>query len=226
MPSHYSTTSLSWAVARRNPRFRRMLIAGVTLLVVLLALWPYYLQRIEQRKGVLLNDWVLAVLPVRDVSIPIFIILWPTALLIAYRAIRSPAIFLTFIWCYALLFLARMLTIGLVPLDPPTDLVVLVDPLSNYFYGQKFITKDLFFSGHTASICLIGLCLEKPTDRLLAGIGTLLVGILLLVQRVHYTADVLAAPFFTYATYWLGRQLTAPALSIHHTTTPDKPGDR
>ena len=204
--------SMRWRDAWQQPAFRRMAIGGLLLVCALLAMWPWYLARIEARSGVVLNDPVLDALPRQDVSIPVFVSLWGAALLLIYRVYKSPALYLRFIWAYAFLFISRIITIGLTPLDPPPGLIELRDPLSNYFYGSKFITKDLFFSGHTASICLMALCLVRPVDRWLVFIGTVIVGVGVLIQRVHYTADVIAAPLFTYAVYWLAMRFTRKTL--------------
>ena len=83
----------------------------------------------------------------------------------------------------------------------------MVDPITNAFYGKVYITRDLFYSGHTSTIFLIFLCLRRRWDRLLALIGSLIVGSLLLVQHVHYTIDVLGAFVFTYPLYWCGKWL-------------------
>jgi len=77
--------------------------------------------------------------------------------------------------------------------------------LSNHFYGGKFLTKDLFFSGHTSIQFLSFLCLQKKSDKVLALISTILVASLVLVQHVHYTIDVLAAPLFTWLSYKAGK---------------------
>ena len=200
------TQSLLWKEAWQRPDFRRLAIGGLSLVGALLAIWPWYLAQIEARSGVMLHDVVLDALPRHDVSLPIFLSLWGAALLLVYRVQKAPTMYLYFIWAYAFLFITRIVSIGLIPLDPPPGLIELRDPLSNYFYGSKFITKDLFFSGHTASICLMALCLIRPLDRWLVFGGTAVVGIGVLIQRVHYTADVVAAPFFTYAVYWLTRR--------------------
>jgi len=65
----------------------------------------------------------------------------------------------------------------------------------------------LFFSGHTATVFLLFLCLKKKQDKWLALGGSVLTGFLLLVQHVHYTIDVLAAPVFTYFIYISAVQL-------------------
>ncbi|HEX3386290.1 MAG TPA: phosphatase PAP2-related protein, partial [Mucilaginibacter sp.] len=67
--------------------------------------------------------------------------------------------------------------------------------------------KDLFFSGHTSTMVLIYLCLQKRTDKLIALIAAFAVACLLLVQHIHYTIDVLAAPVVVYPCYRLTRYL-------------------
>jgi len=77
------------------------------------------------------------------------------------------------------------------------------------------ITKDLFFSGHTAILVLTILCLEKKSDKIIGIIATVIVGSLLLVQHVHYTLDVIAAPIIVYPLYKLSRFLiTAKADTV------------
>ena len=203
---------IRWPEAWKQSRFRHLAIAGLGLVAGLLAIWPWYLGIIEARPGLVMADPVLDWLPRRDMSLPVFLSLWGAALLLIYRVQQSPLLYLRFIWAYALLFIARIISIGLTPLDPPPGLIELRDPLSNYFYGQKFITKDLFFSGHTASICLMAFCLVRPRDRWLVFLGTAVVGVGVLMQRVHYTADVVAAPLAAYFIYRLTHALLGKAL--------------
>ena len=206
------TESVSWRTAWKRPRFRQMAIGGLLLVCGLLAIWPNYLAWVEARNGTQLTDYVLDTLPVYDASLPVFISLWSAALLLIYRVQRSPTIYLHFIWGYALLFITRIISIGLTPLNPPDGLIELRDPLSNYFYGTRFITKDLFFSGHTASICLMAFCLTLPRDRWLVFFGTAVVGVGVLLLRIHYTADVVAAPFFAYGVYRIAKWLVRGAI--------------
>ncbi|GAB3010705.1 phosphatase PAP2-related protein [Spirosoma pulveris] len=212
-----------WQKAWQFPAFRRKFILGVILILILLLTFPYFFQTIQQHSGPVLNDWVLDQLPAQDVSLGIFLSIWATALLLVIRARRSPAIFMLFIYGYLIVSLSRMISINLVPLDPPVGLIPLIDPLSNAFYGKTFITKDLFYSGHTSTIFLMFLCLRRRWDRLFALIGTLIVGSLLLVQHVHYTIDVLGAFVFTYPLYWLGKKF---ALSGWNTLDTERNDDQ
>lgn len=102
-----------------------------------------------------------------------------------------------------------MVTISLVPLDPPIGLVPLVDPILKPFYGEKEITRDLFFSGHTSSVFLVHMMLQKKWERIAALIATILVGIALLIQHIHYPIDVLFAPVFVFFIYHLSRKIAS-----------------
>jgi membrane-associated phospholipid phosphatase len=196
-----------WQEAWHIPSFRRKVIMGIVILIPLLSFFPYFFQSIEQRHGIILNDPVLRVLTPHNVSVPLFIIIWALSLLAMVRAAQHPRMFLTFLWAFIPLSLFRMLTITLVPLDPPVGLVGLVDPLSNFFYGPKFVTHDLFFSGHTSTVFLLYLCLPGKADKKLALAVTLSVAVLLLVQHVHYTLDVLGGFLFGWISWWISTRL-------------------
>ncbi len=188
----------TWKTAWQDIIFRRKLIWGLILLISVLFFLPSFFRHIEQRNGYVLNDWVLEQIPAQNVSVIIFAIIWSTALLTIVRVIRQPSIFLLFLYSFIFLHLLRVITISLVPLNPPAGLIPLTDPISNYFYGRSFITKDLFYSGHTATQFLMFLCLQKKSDKVITLCTTIIVGVLVLVQHVHYTIDVVLAPLFTY----------------------------
>ncbi|MBS4043651.1 MAG: hypothetical protein KGZ59_07525 [Chitinophagaceae bacterium] len=209
----FEEISNSWKYYWANKRFRVQVIIGSFILFLILLLFSTFLNYIEQRKGIVLNDWLLNQIPSIDVSIPVFAIIWLSVMLFIFRAIKDPSIFITFLWCYIFLMFSRMLTIYLVPLDPPRDLIPLVDPLINKtFYDGVFITKDLFYSGHTATILLMSFCLKKSLFKKLTLIAAICIGIMVLLQHIHYTVDVATAPFFTAVVYWLGRKFVEKSI--------------
>jgi hypothetical protein len=190
-----------WKETWSSPVKRLQLTAIMVLIPVFSLFLPYFFAFIEKRNGVVLNDWVLAHIVPHNVSVAIFIIIWSMILLALYRAIHKPSIFITYCLTLAMVTVARVLCISLVPLSPPVGLIPLSDPLSGAFYGEASVTKDLFFSGHTATLTLIFLCLEKPTDKILGFLATGTVAYLLLVQHIHYTVDVITAPVVVYILY-------------------------
>ena len=196
-----------WREAWQQPVFRQMLVTGVLILAAILAALPYFFGHLEQRNGMVLQDWVLERLPAVNVSIFIFVLIWGVFALGLVRIAQEPRLFQVMIWSYILVTASRLLSITLVPLNPPAGLIDLVDPLANPFYGKHFMTKDLFYSGHTSSLFLFFFCFEKKADKIIALLAALAVGILVRVQHVHYTIDVLAAPLFTWICCYCGKKI-------------------
>jgi hypothetical protein len=192
----------SWRKAWQQNLYKMTMTSGFLILCIISCFLNYFFQAIEARQGLEIRDILLSRLPAKDCSEIIFILIWSCVGLATFRFVSSPRLFLMFLWSYVFLCLTRIITITLVPLNAPAGLIPLRDPLSNYFYGQVFITKDLFYSGHTATLFLIYLCLEKKNDKLFVLLSTGIVGLLLLIQHVHYSMDVLAAPFFAFFTYY------------------------
>ncbi len=87
----------------------------------------------------------------------------------------------------------------LVPLEAPLAIIPLQDELiESLFYSGRRNLKDLFFSGHTATLFVFSYCFTNLKLKWLYLTGGVIVGILLLLQHVHYSIDVMAAPVFTY----------------------------
>jgi hypothetical protein len=202
-----SYKELKWNETLKDDTFKVKLYIGIALLVTVLISFPFFFQYIELREGEVIDDVVLGLLTPRDVSVPIFTIIWSMTALLFIRSVQSPLLFLTFMYGFILLSASRFMTIYFVPLNPPTDLIPLVDPISNSFYGKSYVTKDLFYSGHTATQCLFFLCFRRKIDRLIALFCTIAVGFLVLVQHVHYTIDVIAAPVFTIICFFIAKKI-------------------
>ncbi|GAA4781603.1 phosphatase PAP2-related protein [Olivibacter ginsenosidimutans] len=224
--------NITWKQAMQSWAFKSWFIAGHLLFIVLLLVLPHFFDHIELRDGMPLYDPILLMLPTVNLSTPIFICIWGMAALLLYRCFSNPAIMITYLYGFVLLLFLRMLTISLIPLDPPYGLIPLVDPISNIAYGKvDFITKDLFFSGHTSTMFLMFLCFNRKWDRRLALLATMLIGTMVLIQHVHYSIDVLAAPMFTWICFWLGREialsgwykayLAIAKQNVHVPITPD-----
>ena len=196
-----------WLPAIKNLSFRLKLLIGIILTLLVLGFLPFFFQYIEHRNGYQLKDFILAGLPAANVSIPVFAAIWSMVILFIIRSIKGPQLFILYLYSFLFLCICRIITMFFVPLNPPDNLIPLVDPLSNSLYGKDFITKDLFFSGHTATLCLFFFCFQRKIDRIAALVCTIAVGILVLVQHVHYTVDVVAAPFFAFLCYYLARKI-------------------
>jgi hypothetical protein len=191
----------NWKETWSSSLQRIQLIVGSLLMIIITFMLPSFFNLIQKRDGPVINDWVLSAIPSHNVSWAIFTVIWGIGFYALWRGIEKPTIYITYLWTFIFITIIRVLTISLVPLNPPTGLIVLTDPLTAVFYGRSTITKDLFFSGHTSILFLAFLCLERKWDRILALTGTCIVACLLLVQHVHYTIDVIAAPIIIYPVY-------------------------
>lgn len=196
-----------WALTLRAPQFRQKLVWGWLILLCLSPVFPIFYQHIEAREGIVYNDLLLKLIPSVDVSIPIFVITWGMALFTLARVVQNPALLLTLLYGVIIVNISRFVTISLVPLNPPAGIIDIWDPITSMFYGKHYVTKDLFYSGHTATQFLFFLILQKRSDKTLALITTILMASMVLVQHVHYTIDVIFAFPFTYLCYLLARRI-------------------
>ena len=191
----------NWKETWSSSLQRIQLIVGSLLMMIISFMLPPFFNLIQKRDGPVIHDWVLASIPAHNVSWAIFTVIWGIGFYALWRAIEKPTIYITYLWTFIFITILRVLAITLVPLNPPAGLIVLTDPLTAVFYGRSTITKDLFFSGHTSILFLAFLCLERKWDKILALTGTCIVACLLLVQHVHYTIDIIAAPIIIYPVY-------------------------
>ncbi len=147
-----------------------------------------------------LNDYAFKMLPAIDVSIPIFSITYGVILIYVLSNHKRPMYLSSAFFAYGFLLLLRIITLTLFPLKEPDSIILLEDPfLNNIIYsatsGGDLINADLFFSGHTALIFSLYFLSGRKLIYLLLGI---VLAILLLLQRVHYSVDIIFAIPFAY----------------------------
>lgn len=209
MKGFEQSIELNWTAAWQDNRFRWQLI----LALAVFAIFPWkaddYFQWIQQREGIVMQDFILTLIPAKNVSIPIFAIIYLSVVYLIIRIIRYPRHFLWFAWAFNLETLMRFASIYGVALNPPVGLVDLHDPIAEIFiYGENLaITKDLFFSGHTATMVFVCYFLPGEVERKIAMALTSILGCLLLIQHVHYSLDILAAPIATWIAIRVAKRL-------------------
>lgn len=205
LPNAAASTPMNWPTAWALPGFRLRLGLVVMVLFGLLPVVPSFYHFIQQRPGQRLADPLLTLLPIHDVSAPTFALIYGCVAATLVYLLPRPLLLLRALWAYYFLQLLRMLTLWLLPLEPPLTLLLLHDPVMDRIFEvtTQPIIRDLFFSGHTATMALLTLVGPGRRWRATLALMTVAVGILVLVQRVHYSYDVLAAPFFAWLAYWL-----------------------
>jgi hypothetical protein len=179
-----------------RPRIIEFAITSVFVSVFLRAFARYCENVIERRPGVVLPDPILARLPVIDFTWATFAVLYVSIFLALGLLARRPIRLTAGLQAYTLMIAFRWFGMYLVPLDPPPGMVALDDPFITFF-ASVTLTRDLFFSGHTGTMCLLTLTATTKTTRILFAAATVAVASFILFQRVHYTFDVFAAPAFS-----------------------------
>ena len=209
MNSFQNSVSTAWSAAWQDKQFQWRLILALS--VVLLFPWKAgdFFQWIQIREGANWHDPILSLIPSVNVSYPIFGIIYSSVIYLIIRLVANPHRFLWFAWAFNLETIFRFCCIYFIPLNPPAGLVELHDPIAELFiYGENSaITKDLFFSGHTATMVFVCYFLPSKRERFISVIITIVLVSLLLLQHVHYSLDIVAAPFATCASIWLAKRL-------------------
>jgi hypothetical protein len=178
------------------------------LLIALLLFTYFFFDYIDHLPtGITLDDWVLREFPAKDVS-PLIVFFESSAIiLLITRSITNPDIFITYLIAVIFILMSRIVAIDITRLSPPIGLIELKDPFADIVYKSGFIKRDLFYSGHASILFLIYLCLHKKTDRYYVLFAAISVCFLLLIQHVHYTVDIISAPFFSTGCFLLSKRL-------------------
>jgi membrane-associated phospholipid phosphatase len=196
----------TWSEAIADRKFVVSMVGWSTGLVLFVIFIPNYLNGvILEKPGIQLNDFMFELLPPRDWSIAIFVLIFGAPALFILSNYKSPATVLLCLQCYVTVSFMRMVTIYLFTLEAPEGIIPLVDPfLEKVVYGgNALFVKDLFFSGHTSTLFIVFLIEKRKPIKAILLLSTLLVGLFLVWQRVHYSIDVVGAVFVSWAVYWL-----------------------
>ncbi len=195
-----SSVAAAWREAWSEQRFRAEAVITPVALVAVLAVMARFLTWVERRPGVLLPDPVLALIPPRDMTWLTFGLVYVGLLTALAVLLRHPRRLVLGAQAYAVMVLFRMAVMAVTPLEAPPRMLPLQDPLVQVVgTGGEVLTRDLFFSGHTATLALLTMLAPGRFSRRFFLVCTALVAICVLWQHVHYTVDVLVAPFFAFA---------------------------
>lgn len=177
----------------RNSR-KRFYILGVAM-AVMFAFVFFTLGRTEQRNGIVIETWTGEFLGApHNFSIAVFTLTYSCVLFILYQFRKSPENIYRLLIAYTIMQILRGVFLLIVPLEPAPEIVPLQDPFLKFtFYNGRPNLKDLFFSGHVATILIIAFFTRSRNIRIAVMIAAITTAALLVQQRVHYIVDVLAA---------------------------------
>lgn len=190
-----------WKSFLNDKRYTTMLTISIILLFVLLIVFAKFLIFVENRQGVVLEDPIMKMFTALDLNIPIFIVIYGSLVSGLIILARAPKNLLIGIQTYSLMLVFRIVGMYITPLDIPLGSINLQDPLVFVLGTGQIITKDLFFSGHTATLFIIFLVMNNKKLKLLYLFLTITVAIMIYLQKAHYLLDILVAPFVSYAAY-------------------------
>lgn len=186
--------SIAWKGALKNRAFKIQAIIFGLLLLSFSFIFTWFFDYIEARPGKQLHDFILNTLPAYNVSWGVFFCLY-SAIVLGFVVHRShPKIILLIVQTYVLITFTRMLSITLVPLEAPVGYVPLREPIVQFFTnGGRIISKDLFFSGHMTTVLSLYFGTQNPKAKKYMLLMVSFMAVLLLIQHVHYTIDVICA---------------------------------
>ena len=192
---------MKWKDFLQNKNLRTEFIITIFILAAVLISLTNFLNFIELRQGVVLPDPLLKLFAPINLTWLIFGLIYLSLITAIIIFLKDPAHLMLVIQSYSLMIIFRIVAMYALPLNPPESMIQLNDPFVQYFGTGKLLTKDLFFSGHTATLFLLYLFAERKLLRITFLLSTILVALAVILQHVHYTIDVIAAPFFTYTSY-------------------------
>ena len=198
----------NWRTAWGIPIFREQFLTSIIALLVALVAIRLFLDFIETRPGVVLHDPILSFLPAVDLRLIAFSLVYSGMLLGFISLSLYPFSFLLAMRACVVLILARIVCLSLLPLDPPAGIIPFADPFIQLPDVRPVYTRDLFFSWHIALLSLFVYTARWRDMKLIFAAGALVISILLLLQHVEYTIDIVAAPCFAYMAYGVAKRLT------------------
>jgi len=192
----------------------QLIVISIAILIVI-SLLPYFFHSvIGPKPGLVINDVLLNAVTPRDHSWIIFGLIYLSLVITLQGIYKRPDLVLLGLKCYLILTLMRMVTMYVFTLEAPEGIIPLHDPLVDVIaYGGNVFNKDLFFSGHVATLTLFVLLEQRATLKRLLVLNTLLVSFFILLQRVHYTLDILAAPVITSLIFKFSRRLGSDSMT-------------
>jgi len=192
---------MSWIEIFKDKKSIADFIVTILFVVFVVVVFPEFLLFIEEREAVVMFDPFLNLFNPIDLTWTTFALIYFSVIAAIISLINKPTYLFLALQSYGVMLLFRMLVMYLSPLEAPEKIIPLHDPFVQMFGTGDILTKDLFFSGHTATMFVLFLAVKNKILKVIFLITTILVGLAVILQHVHYTVDVVAAPFFSYASY-------------------------
>ncbi|MDP9002124.1 MAG: hypothetical protein M3O46_18685, partial [Myxococcota bacterium] len=177
----------AWREAWTDRRLRLQIVATPFYLILTLRLLAAFLIWVEERPGAQLSDPLLESIVARDGSLVIFAIIYLSLVSGLAVLASNPRALVIGVQAYVVMILSRICVMYFTALDPPANMVPLRDPVIEWIGTGRVLTRDLFFSGHTATIFLLCVAVPGRRFKLVFLACTIAVAIGVIRQHAHYT---------------------------------------
>lgn len=198
-------TPTLWSLYLSNARFRVLTACSFVFLAFSIKFITQSLAIIDLQTGILLFDPVHAILPPAiDFSNIIFFLTYTSVFVATIDVVmKSPIQLVRLGFAIGLMKILRSFSMFLLPLEPPIGIIALQDPLVSFMTPNQVVAlRDLFFSGHCATMMILLLVVVSPAIKKWMRFIIIVVPFLILWQRVHYTIDVVAGMAVGAGIYW------------------------
>ncbi len=189
-----------------NKQFLISVALSLVLLVGSLVINFYAGNYATRKESNPVNDMILDNIPVYDVDVAFIYGFGFFLLFVLILCLLKPQKIPFVLKATALFVLVRSMFITLTHIGPfPSHLIINYSSniLKKFTFGG-----DLFFSGHTGMPFLMSLIFwDNKYFRILFAATAVFFGIVVLMGHIHYSIDVLAAFFITYAIYHIAIKL-------------------
>lgn len=186
-------------------RDRWIFVFSMLLLFFVGFLFSRFLAWNELRPGIVFVDPLFAYYTAKDFSYWISLFTYGSLFFFLFFYAKNLTLLSCFLFAYTGVLLLRFVTLFFFPLYVDPWSLYLHDVfLDTFIYALGGIQRDLFFSGHVALLSLFLFFSKTLWLRYFFTIITLLVAAMLLFQKVHFSIDILFAPFFAFLAYRFG----------------------
>ncbi|MDX9925206.1 MAG: phosphatase PAP2-related protein [Ignavibacteriaceae bacterium] len=196
----YQDIKIEWKKFLSDKNLAVLFAVSIVVLAFILYWITKFLIFVEARDGIAFRDPILRLFEPIDVTWVSFGLIYGGLIVALFYLTFHPERFMLALQAYSFMLLIRIVSMYLLPLNPPENIIPLRDPFVEIFGGKTFL-KDLFFSGHTSTMFVFFLTAQRKGLKIVFLIATFLIAACVLIQHVHYSVDVLIAPFIAYASY-------------------------
>jgi len=202
----------NWKKLLKSKQYLFSLALSLMIWVVGCVLYAKVIVFVDNLKGLpSVDDLLLDILPVVDLRyVYIYSIIVILVVLFVYIICRVPDLFPFSLKLFALVFIVRAIFISMTHLGPPEAFLIPAFGSEFAFWPLNNLThsNDLFFSGHVAYPFMGALILRH--DKMMFYFFlfcSFLMGVTVLLMRIHYTIDVAAAFFIVYGIYAAAKRI-------------------